>query len=75
MLHLGFRCYFLGSSANRIRRLTPEQQLAFPCQPAVALNTENTWMEFAGFALPPIRSRASQNAAAILFDADTVDIR
>jgi hypothetical protein len=22
----------LGSSANRIRRLTPEQQLAFPCK-------------------------------------------
>jgi hypothetical protein len=38
-------------------------------------NANSFWLDFVGWTRSPISSRASQNAAALLFDLGTVDVR
>jgi len=82
MFHLGFcgagRGLFYrraGSIRNSIRPLTPDQQLAPPHKISGAVERECVSVEIYRIARSPIWSRVSQNAAALLFDLCTVDIR
>jgi hypothetical protein len=60
---------------NSIRPLTPDQQLAPPHKISGAVERECVSVEIYRIARSPIWSRVSQNAAALLFDLCTVDIR
>jgi len=71
----GFFYRRAGSIRNSIRPLTPDQQLAPPCKSAAASNAKKFWLAISLAKGLPISSRASQNAAALLFDLGTVDVR
>jgi hypothetical protein len=52
-----------------------DQQLAPPCKSAAPSNAKKFWLAISLAKGLPISSRASQNAAALLFDLGTVDVR
>jgi hypothetical protein len=52
-----------------------DQQLAPPCKISSAVEREQVLAGFRWSQCSPISSRVSQNAAALLFDLGTVDIR
>jgi hypothetical protein len=64
-----------GSIRNSIRLMTPDQQLAPPCKISRAVEHEPIFGWTSSAESSPISSRASQNAAALLFDSRTVDVR
>jgi hypothetical protein len=55
--------------------MTPDQQLAPPHKFGSALERKRVLTELHRIEPSPISSRVSQNAAAILFDLWSVDIR
>jgi len=71
----GFFYRRAGSIRNSIRPPTPDQQLAPPRKISGAVERECVSVEIYRIARSPIWSRVSQNAAALLFDLCTVDIR
>jgi hypothetical protein len=64
-----------GSIRNTIRRMRWDQQLAPPRKIDRAIERELVLTPLRRIKCSPISSRASQNAAALLFDLGTVDIR
>jgi hypothetical protein len=52
-----------------------DQQLVLPRKINCALEREKFWLAISSAKSSPIPSPASQNAAALLFDLGTVDIR
>jgi hypothetical protein len=83
MVHLGhFRscCTLLYQIAvsirNDIRLMALDQQLGPLGKNRARRRTwTRFWVDFVGWTRSPISSRASQNAAALLFDLGTVDVR
>jgi hypothetical protein len=63
------------SARNTIRLMRLDQQLAPPCKSAAPSNAKKFWLAISLAKGLPISSRASQNAAALLFDLGTVDVR
>jgi len=64
-----------GSIWNTIRLITSEQQLAAPCKSAALSSPRVSAGLIFSAQRSPISSRVRQNAAALLFDLGTVDIR
>jgi hypothetical protein len=64
-----------GSIRNPIRPRPRDQQLAPPCKISGAVERECVLAGIRRIGCSPISSRVSQNAAALLFDLGSVDIR
>jgi hypothetical protein len=64
-----------GSIGNPIRPMPPDQQLAPPCKISGAGERQRVLVGICRIGRSPISSRVSQNAAALLFDLGSVDIR
>jgi len=73
--HQPFFCRRAGSTRNSIRLVTWDQQLAPPHKIGDTIERAKALAGLCLIARSPISSRASQNAAALLFDLGTVDIR
>jgi hypothetical protein len=61
--------------SNPIRPMPRDQQLAPPCKISGVAERERVLVGICRIARSPFSSRVSQNAAALLFDPETVDIR